>query len=69
VLGFPLASGGETATFTSFVDGYLNLIATPREARRTWWGRVIVQVDAVGALHARARTAALSPEASPRDAA
>ena len=38
VLGFPLASGGETATFTSFVvgDGYLNLIATPREARRTW---------------------------------
>jgi catechol 2,3-dioxygenase-like lactoylglutathione lyase family enzyme len=34
-LGFELASGGETAGFTSFAvgAGYLNLIVAPREAR------------------------------------
>ncbi len=69
-LGFDLASGGETVEFTSFVvgDGYLNLIAAPPEARWSWWGRVIIQVDDVDALHVRARAAGLAPEASPRDA-
>ena len=69
-LGFDLASGGETVEFTSFVvgDGHLNLIAAPPEARWSWWGRVIIHVDDVDALHARARAAGLAPEASPRDA-
>jgi catechol 2,3-dioxygenase-like lactoylglutathione lyase family enzyme len=69
-LGFDLASGGETAKFTSFVvgEGYLNLIAAPPEARWSWWGRLIIHVDDVDALHARARAAGLAPEASPRDA-
>ena len=69
-LGLELASGGETAGFTSFAvgDGHLNLIAAPPEARWGWWGRVIVHVDDVDALHARALAAGLAPEAPPRDA-
>ena len=69
-LGFDLASGGETVEFTSLVvgDGYLNLIAAPPEALWSWWGRVIIHVDDVDALHARARAVWLAPEASPRDA-
>ena len=60
-LGLELASGGETAGFTSFVvgDGHLNLIAAPPEARWGWWGR-IVHVDDVDALHARALAAGLA---------
>jgi catechol 2,3-dioxygenase-like lactoylglutathione lyase family enzyme len=69
-LGFDLACGGESAEFTSFVvgDGYLNLIAASPEARWSWWGRVIIHVDDVDALHARTRAAGLAPEAPPRDA-
>ena len=69
-LGLDLVSGGEAAAFTSFAvgDGHLNLIAAPPEARWGWWGRVIVHVDDVDALHARARAAGLAPEAPPRDA-
>ena len=68
-LGFLLASGGETAEFTSFAvgAGYLNLIVAPREARWGWWGRVILHVEDVDGLHARARAAGLAPE-EPRDA-
>jgi catechol 2,3-dioxygenase-like lactoylglutathione lyase family enzyme len=68
-LGFQPVSGGETAGFTSFAvgAGYLNLIAAPPAARWGWWGRVIVHVDDVDALHTRARAAGLRPEA-PRDA-
>jgi catechol 2,3-dioxygenase-like lactoylglutathione lyase family enzyme len=70
VLGFALVSGGETAAFTSFAlgAGHLNLIVAPPEAHWGWWGRVIVHVDDVDALHARARAAGLRPEAPPRDA-
>jgi catechol 2,3-dioxygenase-like lactoylglutathione lyase family enzyme len=69
-LGLDVASGGETAAFTSFVvgEGHLNLIAAPPEAPWSWWGRVIIHVDDVDALHARARAAGLAPEAAPRDA-
>jgi len=70
-LGLGLVSGGEAAAFTSFAvgDGHLNLIAAPPEARWGWWGRVIVHVDDVDALHARALTAGFEPHAPPRDAA
>jgi catechol 2,3-dioxygenase-like lactoylglutathione lyase family enzyme len=69
-LGFELASGGERAAFTSFRagDGHLNLIAAPPAARWGWWGRVILHVDDVDALHARALATGLAPEAPPRDA-
>jgi catechol 2,3-dioxygenase-like lactoylglutathione lyase family enzyme len=70
-LGFPLAYGGEDAGFTSFTvgtDGHLNLIAAPEASRPGWWGRVILHVDDVDALHARAVAAGLTPEAPPRDA-
>jgi catechol 2,3-dioxygenase-like lactoylglutathione lyase family enzyme len=69
-LGFERVSGGETAAFTSFAvgDGYLNLIAAPAAAPWRWWGRVIIHVDDVDGLHARARAAGLAPEAPPRDA-
>ena len=69
-LGFDLATGGAMAQFTSFVvgDGYLNLLAAPPETRWSWWGRVIIYVDDVDALHALALAAGLSPEAPPRDA-
>ena len=69
-LGFDRVSGGETAAFTSFAigDGYLNLIVAPAEARWSWWGRVIIHVDDVDLLHARAGAAGLSPEGPPRDA-
>jgi catechol 2,3-dioxygenase-like lactoylglutathione lyase family enzyme len=69
-LGFEPASGGETAAFTSLAvgDGYLNLIASPAAPPWGWWGRVIIHVDDVDGLHARARAAGLAPEAAPRDA-
>jgi catechol 2,3-dioxygenase-like lactoylglutathione lyase family enzyme len=69
-LGFEVTSGGETAAFTSLAvgDGYLNLILTPAAAPWSWWGRVIVHVDDVDRLHARARAAGLEPDAPPRDA-
>jgi catechol 2,3-dioxygenase-like lactoylglutathione lyase family enzyme len=69
-LGFDRASGGETAAFTSFAvgGGYLNLVAAPPGARWSWWGRVIVHLDDVDGLHARALAAGFHPEAPPRDA-
>jgi uncharacterized glyoxalase superfamily protein PhnB len=69
-LGFELTSGGETANFTSFGvgDSHLNLIAAPPDARWGWWGRIVLHVDDVDALHARALAAGLAPEAPPRDA-
>jgi catechol 2,3-dioxygenase-like lactoylglutathione lyase family enzyme len=69
-LGFVLKSGGETADFTSFAvgDGYLNLIAAPPDTRWSWWGRVIIHVDDVDRLHARAVAAGFGPHAPPRDA-
>jgi catechol 2,3-dioxygenase-like lactoylglutathione lyase family enzyme len=69
-LGFDLAYGGETASFTSFHagSGYLNLILAPTEVGWSWWGRVILHVSDVDALYARAISADLRPTAPPRDA-
>jgi catechol 2,3-dioxygenase-like lactoylglutathione lyase family enzyme len=69
-LGFELVSGGEAQSFTSFAvgPGHLNLIAVPPGARWSWWGRVILHVEDVDELHARARFAGLAPPAPPRDA-
>ncbi len=69
-LGFDVASGGETAPFTSFAvgPGYLNLIAAAPDRRWAWWGRVIVHVDDVDRFYDRVRAQGLAPEAPPRDA-
>jgi catechol 2,3-dioxygenase-like lactoylglutathione lyase family enzyme len=71
-LGFELLAGGEGANFTTFAAGasFLNLIADPRArtpSPRPWWGRVILHVDDVDALHARALQAGLVPHDVPRD--
>lgn len=69
-LGFTMAYGGESAAFTSFRagTGHLNLIAQPVERQWSWWGRVILYVDDVDAMHARAAAAGFAPHALPRDA-
>ena len=69
-LGFQVRSGGEDASFTSFMldDGYLNLSAQPATGSRPFWGRLIFYVSDVDALHARALALGLHPVAPPRDA-
>ena len=69
-LGFELRYGGESDTFTSFrlERGHLNLMARPGAEPAPFWGRVILYVSDVDALHARALAAGLRPEAPPRDA-
>ncbi len=72
LLGFELAHGGADADFSTFRVGpssYLNL-----QLDRAWsaptrvWGRVIVWVDDVDAVHARAVTAGFEPTMTPSDA-
>ena len=68
-LGFRLRYGGPDAGFTSFVldDRYVNL--QPTETPPTpGWGRVILHVEDVDAIHARAIELGYEPETSPRDA-
>jgi catechol 2,3-dioxygenase-like lactoylglutathione lyase family enzyme len=69
-LGFELAYGGEGAAFTSFRAGpnFLNLIAHPTEAPRTWWGRIIFYESDVDELYARVTAAGCRPLTAPRDA-
>lgn len=69
-LGFELAYGGEHAAFTSFSvgQGHLNLTAAPPERQWSWWGRVVLYVEDVDGLYARARAHGLEPQAVPRDA-
>jgi catechol 2,3-dioxygenase-like lactoylglutathione lyase family enzyme len=68
-LGLRMLYGGPDARFTSFALGssYLNLIAAP-EAQVRWWGRVIIYVEDVDALHRRALEAGLQPSTAPQDA-
>lgn len=68
-MGFELAYGGPSASFTSFrVDGQaLNLIATTSQSL-TGWGRVILYVDDVDEVHRLAVSNGHSPEARPADA-
>jgi catechol 2,3-dioxygenase-like lactoylglutathione lyase family enzyme len=69
-LGLPLRHGGEATAFTSFAvgPGYLNLTVAPPDRRWAWWGRVIIYVEDVDALHGRATASGLVPQAPPRDA-
>jgi len=76
-LGFRVRSGGPDAAFTSFElrDGSLNVSAGEGPPHGSLagssagsWGRVIIYVEDVDALHARALEAGLRPEAPPRDA-
>lgn len=67
-LGFPLRYGGESAEFTSFHvgAGYLNLAPGRPPARL--WGRTVIYVDDVDAMHRRARAAGIRAETAPADA-
>jgi catechol 2,3-dioxygenase-like lactoylglutathione lyase family enzyme len=68
-LGFPMKFGGPQEAFTSFEFGgsYLNLIVDTR-APVNWWGRVIIHVSDVDALHRKALAAGLNPSLEPSDA-
>lgn len=69
-LGFALRYGGEDEAFSSFHagNGYLNLIAVPRDVAWSWWGRTIFHVPDVDAMYARAVREGLEPQFPPRDA-
>lgn len=70
-LGFHLLYGGPDAAFTSYRvgDGYLNLqLDSAASPQRAAWGRVVLWVDDVDAMHRRALAAGFHPEASPADA-
>jgi catechol 2,3-dioxygenase-like lactoylglutathione lyase family enzyme len=69
-LGFDIIHGGETSSFTSFRagNGYLNLVAQPKEKQWSWWGRAIFYVGDVDEMYRRALAAGFSPSTTPRDA-
>jgi catechol 2,3-dioxygenase-like lactoylglutathione lyase family enzyme len=71
-LGFQCKYGGPDAAFTSFAFGpsFLNLSAEPGRPPGTGpgWGRTIVYVSDVDALHRKALAAGLTPEFAPSDA-
>ena len=68
-VGLELLHGGAGASFTGFRlgDGYLNLILAP-EGRWSWWGRVILYVSDVDAMHRRLVDAGLNSTTTPQDA-
>jgi len=69
-LGFDVHYGDAAAVFSSFRLGpgsFLNLQAI-KGSPGTGWGRVILHVDDVDAVHARALGAGLRPEKEPEDA-
>ncbi len=67
-LGFQPLYGGAGADFTSYGVGpcFLNLQLV--EATQTGWGRFIVHVDDVDAMHHRAVAAGYTPSMAPTDA-
>lgn len=69
-LGFPLDYGGKDAAFTSFRLGenHLNFTTIASGPRFAGWGRLILYVDDVDAMYARAVAQGFRPEAPPRDA-
>jgi catechol 2,3-dioxygenase-like lactoylglutathione lyase family enzyme len=69
-LGFARAHGGPGAAFTSYRagSGFLNLQLAPTWQGEGIWGRTILWVDDVDAMHARAVAAGYVPEAEPADA-
>lgn len=70
-LGFQLRYGGAGADFTSYTvgGGYLNLQRGARDAHAAVWGRIVLWVDDVDAMHDRAVAAGIRPEMAPADAA
>lgn len=71
VLGFEPLYGGPDSSFTSFRVGrsYLNVQLEPAwVAPSVGWGRTIVWVDDVDAVHRRAVVAGLRPLMAPSDA-
>jgi len=70
-IGFSIAYGGETATFTSFRvgKGHLNLARADDQPPPSRGTRVIFYVDDVDAMYAQALAQGFTPEAPPRDAA
>ena len=69
-IGFARLYGGEDAEFTSYRvgDGYLNLAFRVEGGDVAGWGRTILYVDDVDAMHARVVEAGYAPEFAPRDA-
>ena len=69
-LGFSMAYGGETATFTSFRvgKGHLNLARADDQPPSSGGTRAIFYVDDVDAMYAHALARGFTPEAPPRDA-
>jgi catechol 2,3-dioxygenase-like lactoylglutathione lyase family enzyme len=69
-IGFAIAKGGAQASFTTLRAGEdsLNLILVSPEVPLGWWGRVIVFVDDVDAMHRAVIEAGYSPDFAPRDA-
>jgi catechol 2,3-dioxygenase-like lactoylglutathione lyase family enzyme len=70
-LGFRLLNGGPTQDFTTLRagEGFLNLQLDAHAVPfPTVWGRVIVYVDDVDAMHERARQAGWEPTTAPADA-
>ena len=72
-LGFAMLYGGSSADFTSFRagEGFLNLQFDAGGLERPMqpiWGRVILWVDDVDAMYARAVAAGFEPAAPPADA-
>ena len=70
-LGFATAYGGEAAEFTSFRvgPGYLNIqLVAGEEGPHDRWGRVVIWVPDVDAMHAEVISAGYRPETDPADA-
>jgi catechol 2,3-dioxygenase-like lactoylglutathione lyase family enzyme len=70
-LGFRRLYGGRDASFTSYRvgDGYLNLQRdSESRPRDQLWGRIVLWVDDVDAMHRRATAAGLTPAGLPADA-
>lgn len=70
-LGFHLLYGGQEAPFTSFRvgTGYLNLQRQEGAApNRSDWGRIVLWVDDVDAMHRRVVRAGFEPHTAPADA-
>lgn len=69
-LGFALRYGGPASGFSSFHigSGYINLMAVSPEQKWGQWGRFILYVSDVDAMHKRALETGFAPEFTPRDA-
>lgn len=69
-LGFRRLYGGADAPFTSYEvgGGFLNLQLQTDKGPGLLWGRVILWVDDVDAMHGRATAAGYAPSMPPEDA-